>query len=38
MGLGLAATQNIIHTHKGRIDIDSEEGKGTKFNIEFDFV
>lgn len=36
MGLGLAATQNIIHTHKGRIDIDSEEGKGTKFNIELD--
>jgi len=38
MGLGLSATQNIIHTHKGRIDIESEPGKGTKFQIELDMA
>lgn len=38
MGLGLAATQNIIHTHKGRIEIESEENKGTTFKIELDLV
>lgn len=38
MGLGLAATQNIIHTHKGSIEIESEENKGTKFKIELDLA
>ena len=32
-GLGLAVTQKIIHEHKGEIDVDSEEGKGTTFTI-----
>jgi len=36
MGLGLSATQNIIYTHKGKIDIESELNKGTKFKIELD--
>lgn len=34
MGLGLAATQNIISTHNGKIDIVSVMNKGTKFKIE----
>lgn len=38
MGLGLAATQNIISTHNGTIDIQSEENKGTKFRIELDLA
>jgi PAS domain S-box-containing protein len=38
MGLGLSATQNIIHTHKGRIDIDSELERGTIFKIELDLA
>ncbi len=32
-GLGLASTQNIILTHKGRIEVDSELGKGTTFTV-----
>ncbi len=35
-GLGLTNTQNIILNHKGRIEVDSEEGKGTKFIILLD--
>ncbi len=38
MGLGLSATQNIIYTHKGKIDIESELNKGTKFKIELDLA
>jgi len=38
MGLGLAATQNIISTHNGRIDIETEVGKGTTFKIELNLV
>jgi PAS domain S-box-containing protein len=34
VGLGLATTRSIIHTHQGRIDVESEVGKGTKFSIE----
>jgi len=32
-GLGLAMVYNIIFQHKGFIDVYSEKGKGTKFNI-----
>ncbi len=32
-GLGLSVTKNIIDMHKGIIDIDSAEGKGTKVTI-----
>ena len=32
-GLGLTNTQNIILNHKGKIDVESEEGKGTRFII-----
>lgn len=30
-GLGLTTVQNIIHSHNGNIDVESEVGKGTKF-------
>jgi signal transduction histidine kinase len=32
-GLGLTTTQNIIHTHKGKINVDSEPGKGSVFTV-----
>jgi signal transduction histidine kinase len=35
MGLGLTATQNIIISHKGTIDVESTIGKGTKFIVTF---
>lgn len=33
-GIGLAISQQIIHDHGGKIDVHSEEGKGTCFIIE----
>ena len=33
-GLGLAITYTIIQEHKGSIDVFSEEGKGTHFQIK----
>ncbi|MEA5260243.1 PAS domain S-box protein [Arcicella aquatica] len=35
IGLGLAATLNIIQSHKARVEVDSELEKGTKFTITF---
>lgn len=32
-GLGLASAQNIILSHKGRIEVKSKEGEGTEFII-----
>lgn len=32
-GLGLSITYKIIQGHKGRIDVMSEEGKGSKFTV-----
>jgi two-component system, sporulation sensor kinase A len=32
-GLGLMTCYRIIEAHKGRIDIESEEGKGTTVTI-----
>ncbi len=34
-GIGLSVCQNIIKAHDGRIEFESEEGKGTTFNIHF---
>ncbi len=33
-GLGLPTTRKIIEAHGGRIRVESEEGRGTKFTIE----
>jgi PAS domain S-box-containing protein len=32
-GLGLAAVQNIVHGHRGKIDVTSTPGTGTSFQI-----
>jgi len=35
MGLGLTTSQNIIHSHGGTIDVESETNNGTRFIIRF---
>jgi signal transduction histidine kinase len=32
-GLGLAISKAIVHAHKGRITVASEEGKGSTFRV-----
>lgn len=38
MGLGLAATLNILQSHKAQVDVSSIINKGTKFTISFPAV
>jgi len=33
VGLGLAISKGIVERHRGRIDVDSKAGQGTKFTI-----
>lgn len=35
MGLGLTSAQNIVNSHRARIGVESEVGKGTIFRITF---
>lgn len=38
VGLGLAVSHNIIQRHHGRIDVQSEVGKGTAFTVSLPLV
>jgi two-component system, sporulation sensor kinase E len=38
MGLGLAATLNILQSHKANVDVTSTVGRGTTFTISFPAV
>ncbi len=33
VGLGLAISKSIVERHRGRIDVDSKPGQGTKFTV-----
>lgn len=37
-GLGLSIAQNIINDYNGKVEIESEIGKGTKFKITFNIL
>jgi two-component system, NtrC family, sensor kinase len=38
IGLGLAIVHGIIHSHKGKVDVESEPGKGTTMSVTLQLV
>ncbi len=38
VGLGLSVSHGIIQEHKGAIDVESEEGRGTVFHVLFPLI
>jgi two-component system phosphate regulon sensor histidine kinase PhoR len=32
-GLGLAIVKHIVNRHRGRLQVESQQGKGTKFTV-----
>lgn len=34
-GLGLAIVKHVMHRHQGRIDVQSQPGKGSQFSLVF---
>ncbi|MEH7383567.1 HAMP domain-containing sensor histidine kinase [Bacillus sp. JJ1533] len=36
-GLGLSIVKQLVHLHNGKIEVSSEKGKGTKFEIRIPF-
>ena len=34
-GIGLYHAREIVHAHRGRIEVQSEEGRGTTFTVTF---
>ena len=37
-GLGLSICQNIIELHEGKIEVESEAGKGAKFIVKIKII
>lgn len=35
LGLGMSVVQGIVSRHRGSIDVESQEGRGTKFTLRF---
>ena len=38
VGLGLSVSHGIIQEHEGTVDVESEQGKGTVFHLQFPLV